>query len=456
MGATAIRVTEISKEYMIDYSHTNSFKELVMRKLFPGSQNNIKSRKNILALDNLSFEVKKGEVLGIIGKNGAGKSTLLKVLSGITRPTSGKIEIFGRMSSILDIGIGFHPELTGRENIYLSGELNGLNRKEIRKRMGEIIDFSGVEEFIDTPVKYYSSGMFLRLAFSVFTGIDSDILLLDEVMSVGDAEFQLKSSRKLQSMFGQGKTVILVSHIPADIVKLCTRAIVLEDGKIVEEGIPGKIISEYMEGTILNSIDIPKEQTTDKTNKTKEEAQNTLETVETLQEEPLKTRSMVFWDNLSTAPGNDYFRLTGVQIRSENSVPGEIMYIDERLILEIFYWKKNESDIIDVGFFLYHFGNMILASNSILEEPSISLHSNSGRFCAKTWIPENLLNDTVYSLDIQFIKDKSELLLNLTDVIYFKMNQSKDPLPVSLKKYINEFPGSIRLSLKWEINNADN
>ncbi len=342
MGATAIRVTEISKEYMIDYSHTNSFKELVMRKLFPGSQNNIKSRKNILALDNLSFEVKKGEVLGIIGKNGAGKSTLLKVLSGITRPTSGKIEIFGRMSSILDIGIGFHPELTGRENIYLSGELNGLNRKEIRKRMGEIIDFSGVEKFIDTPVKYYSSGMFLRLAFSVFTGIDSDILLLDEVMSVGDAEFQLKSSRKLQSMFGQGKTIVLVSHNPTDMVKLCSRVMILEEGRIREEGVPGKVVVDYMEDSIMEVLEASMVKP-----ETKETGSVGTEFKPELKKP--KIRNHLHWDDPNTAPGNDFFKLREIQVRNETRTVEEKIYVDEKIIIELKFEKQDITETINIA-----------------------------------------------------------------------------------------------------------
>ncbi len=199
------------------------------------------------ALKDVSFEVKEGEVLGIIGKNGAGKSTLLKILSQITEPTSGKIEIHGRVASLLEVGTGFHPELSGRENIYMNGTILGMTRKEIDSKLDEIIDFSGVEKFIDTPVKFYSSGMKVRLGFSVAAHLDPEILIIDEVLAVGDYEFQKKCLGKMEDVSkNQGRTVLFVSHNIGAIQKLCNKSILLENGSLVLSDETSKVINKYL------------------------------------------------------------------------------------------------------------------------------------------------------------------------------------------------------------------
>lgn len=199
------------------------------------------------ALKDVSFEVKEGEVLGIIGKNGAGKSTLLKILSQITEPTSGKIEIHGRVASLLEVGTGFHPELSGRENIYMNGTILGMTRKEIDSKLDEIIDFSGVEKFIDTPVKFYSSGMKVRLGFSVAAHLDPEILIIDEVLAVGDFEFQKKCLGKMEDVTrNQGRTVLFVSHHLGSIKSLCTSCIFLEHGKIKMHDHVSLVVDEYL------------------------------------------------------------------------------------------------------------------------------------------------------------------------------------------------------------------
>ncbi|MDN3204701.1 ABC transporter ATP-binding protein [Algoriphagus sediminis] len=199
------------------------------------------------ALKEVSFEVKEGEVLGIIGKNGAGKSTLLKILSQITDPTSGKIEIYGRVASLLEVGTGFHPELSGRENIYMNGTILGMTRREIDSKLDEIIDFSGVEKFIDTPVKFYSSGMKVRLGFSVASHLDPEILIIDEVLAVGDYEFQKKCLGKMEDVSkNQGRTVLFVSHNMAAVQNLCSRTLFLEQGKVIANGETNEIVSTYL------------------------------------------------------------------------------------------------------------------------------------------------------------------------------------------------------------------
>ncbi|WP_111395001.1 ABC transporter ATP-binding protein [Algoriphagus aquaeductus] len=205
------------------------------------------------ALKDVSFEVQEGEVLGIIGKNGAGKSTLLKILSQITEPTSGKIEIHGRVASLLEVGTGFHPELSGRENIYMNGTILGMTRREIDSKLDEIIDFSGIEKFIDTPVKFYSSGMKVRLGFSVAAHLDPEILIIDEVLAVGDFEFQKKCLGKMEEVSkNQGRTVLFVSHDLASVANLCKRVLLLEKGKITFDSTPSKTIDYYFNSNGVN------------------------------------------------------------------------------------------------------------------------------------------------------------------------------------------------------------
>lgn len=202
----------------------------------------------VWALKDINFEVAQGEVLGIIGKNGAGKSTLLKLLSRVTGPTTGTIKSKGRIASLLEVGTGFHPELTGRENIYLNGAILGMRKAEITSKLDEIVSFSGCEKYIDTPVKRYSSGMRVRLAFAVAAHLEPDILVVDEVLAVGDAEFQKKAIGKMQEISqGQGRTVLFVSHNMGSILSLCTRCVLLENGKIINDGLPKNIIDEYLD-----------------------------------------------------------------------------------------------------------------------------------------------------------------------------------------------------------------
>jgi len=241
MNDIAIRVENVSKQYKIGSAEaeyetlrdhiTDTFKGLFQRNGRPHM-----NKDTIWALKDVSFEVKEGEVLGIIGRNGAGKSTLLKILSRITEPTQGIAKIYGRMASLLEVGTGFHPELTGRENVYLNGAVLGMARAEIKRKFDEIVAFSGVEKFIDTPVKRYSSGMKVRLAFSVAAHLEPDILIIDEVLAVGDVSFQNKCLGKMGQVAHGGRTVLFVSHNMAAIANLCTTAMWLDQGKMVQSG----------------------------------------------------------------------------------------------------------------------------------------------------------------------------------------------------------------------------
>jgi lipopolysaccharide transport system ATP-binding protein len=207
----------------------------------PSAQN-----EEFWALKDVSFEIKRGEAVGIIGRNGAGKSTLLKILSRITEPTAGRVRLRGRVASLLEVGTGFHPELTGRENIYLNGAILGMTRAEITRKFDEIVDFAGVEKFLDTPVKRYSSGMYVRLAFAVAAHLEPEILVVDEVLAVGDAEFQKKCLGKMEDVASQGRTVLFVSHQLNSVRAMCSRAILLTAGGLSAQGAPDAIINDYL------------------------------------------------------------------------------------------------------------------------------------------------------------------------------------------------------------------
>ena len=238
----AIELSKISKKYRIGRNKEGT----LVGGLSRFRKFNLSIRESeFWALNDVSFEIKKGEVVGIIGKNGAGKSTLLKILSQITKPTIGRIEIHGRIASLLEVGTGFHPELTGRENIYLNGTILGMTRQEVKEKFDEIVSFSGVEKFLDTPVKHYSSGMYVRLAFAVAAHLDPEILIIDEVLAVGDAEFQKKCLGKMREVAVNGRTVIFVSHDLGMIEKLCSRVIWIENGRLKDDGTPSKIIRAY-------------------------------------------------------------------------------------------------------------------------------------------------------------------------------------------------------------------
>lgn len=241
MDNIAIRVENLSKRYVIGKQKDGSLRN---------SLGNVFNKKKATteefwALKNVSFDIQKGDIVGIIGKNGAGKSTLLKILSQITTPSEGSIEINGRVASLLEVGTGFHPELTGRENVYLNGTILGMTRKEVKAKFEEIVEFSGVRKFIDTPVKHYSSGMYVRLAFAVAAHLEPEILIIDEVLAVGDAEFQKKCLGKMQDVAGQGRTVLFVSHNMAAVKSLCNKGIVFSGGQKVFEGTVRESLEKY-------------------------------------------------------------------------------------------------------------------------------------------------------------------------------------------------------------------
>lgn len=274
MSDIAIKVEQLRKSYLIGHASQavggySSFREVATQQ----ARSMVRSAKSILrgepvvqgdrleeffALNGVSFEVQRGDRVGIIGRNGAGKSTLLKILSRITEPSAGRISISGRVASLLEVGTGFHPELTGRENIFLNGAILGMSRREIYRKFDQIVEFAEVEKFLDTPVKRYSSGMYVRLAFAVAAHLEPEILVVDEVLAVGDARFQKKCMGRMEEVGREGRTVLFVSHNMGAIAELCNRAILLADGKLVAEGSASAAIEKYLQtGTCSDYVRLP-------------------------------------------------------------------------------------------------------------------------------------------------------------------------------------------------------
>lgn len=258
--SVAIKVENLSKKYIIQHEKKSARYETLSDSLVQGSKNIItrishpfrhskidqQTEEEFWALKDINFEINQGDRLGVIGRNGAGKSTLLKILSRITEPTSGKIHINGRIASLLEVGTGFHPELTGRENIFLNGAILGMSKVEIKKKFDEIVAFSDVEKFLDTPVKRYSSGMYVRLAFAVAAHLEPEILIVDEVLAVGDAQFQKKCLGKMEDVSKEGRTILFVSHNMGTVRSLCTRAIMLNNGNIVVDNEVSQVVDQYL------------------------------------------------------------------------------------------------------------------------------------------------------------------------------------------------------------------
>ncbi len=428
MSDLAIKVNDVSKAYLIGLKENRH--ETLGGKLFswvksPSKNYNILKRLNTFshnddsddlfwALRDVSFELKHGETLGIIGKNGAGKSTILKILSRITNPTFGYAEVYGRVSSLLEVGTGFNPELTGRENVYLNGTLLGMTKKEIDQKFDEIVYFSSIEKFIDTQVKKYSSGMRIRLAFSVAANIRTEIMIIDEVLSIGDAEFQKKSVKKMLQIAKQGTAVILVTHNMFPIQALCTRAIHLKDGCIMEDGVTDQVISNYL-GLL----------TKDKTSQT--------------------------WE-LEKAPTNEFIKFFKAEVRPLNNEYSVIRPADPFEFEFGFHILFDEEENINITFHLHdEFDNIVFVGSTALT--NLEYKSKKGLTTAFCRIPENLLNSGKYTINKFFIlKGISNVIYEHNDLLTFEVTNSM------LDKHglAGKIDGMIKPKLDWEVNIGQN
>ncbi len=313
------------------------------------------SRDDILwALRDVSFEVPCGQILGIVGHNGAGKSTLLKILSRITAPTSGRARIQGRVGSLLEVGTGFHQELTGRENVYLNGTILGLRKREVDSLFDEIVDFAGVEKFLDTPVKRYSSGMKVRLGFAVAAHLNPEVLIVDEVLAVGDAEFKRKCLGKMESIGEEGRTILFVSHNMPQVTRLCNRVLMMENGKIVKDGGPHEVVEAYLSSGKMR----------------------------------VASRE---WRDLSAAPGGGIARLRSISVRDRNGQVSESFDIREPVTVQIEFDCLKAGHELMPAFSICNEEAQILFSSIDIEPKWAGVERRPGRYVAKITIPGNYL-----------------------------------------------------------------
>jgi lipopolysaccharide transport system ATP-binding protein len=369
--------------------------------------------RDIWALNGVSFSVSDGEVLGVIGRNGAGKSTLLKILTRITTPTGGRAEIRGRVGSLLEVGTGFHPELTGRENVYLNGSILGMRRGEIKRKFQDIVDFSGIEKFMDTPVKRYSSGMYVRLAFSVAAYLEPEVLLVDEVLAVGDFEFQRRCLGRMEDLSQSGRTVIFVSHNLQTVSRLCDRALLLEQGSIVQDGPSEEVVAYYLRSGQIGG-------------------------------------SERTWSDLETAPGNRNAKLRWVRVVDEDGSTAGNIDVRKPVGIEIGFRVTRERwplapkiKVIDQ--------EGVVAFNAMDTSPRWHDTTPVGDYVATAWIPANLLNEGLMSVEASVVSMKSMKLLPhavMRDAVSFHV-QDPGEGDSARGTYVGQWRGVVRPLLEW-------
>lgn len=400
MSNIVIQVNNISKQYRLGKVGTGSLAHDINRAWYKlrgkedpylrvGEENDraTKGSSNyVWALRDIDFQVSHGEVLGIIGRNGAGKSTLLKILSRTTMPTLGEIKIKGRVASLLEVGTGFHPELTGRENVFLNGAILGMTRKEIRKKFDEIVSFAGIERYIDTPVKRYSSGMYVRLAFGVAAHLEPEILIVDEVLAVGDADFQNKALGKMKDVSSkEGRTVLFVSHNMSAVRNLCSRALFLSNGKLQGEGDPETVINNYLLENASHRLD-------------------------------------QYFPDPETAPGNDKIRFRSMRVIPQLNSPDEAMNVRTPIRIEFEFLNKIGKETLNISLHL-----CTLSDDVVFNAISPMKELEQGWHKGVLHIPGDFLNDGGYYINVMVVQSNaSRVLYNYEKAVTFSLEDRRE------------------------------
>ena len=416
-----IRAENLSKKYMISVNkdaqggslaerlNDGAKKLLTLRSPF-SRQNLVK--EELWPVKDVSFEIRAGEVVGIIGRNGAGKSTLLKILSRITEPTSGRAEIFGRIGTLLEVGTGFHPELTGRENIYLSGIILGMKKAEIDRKFDEIVEFAGIAKFIDTPVKRYSSGMYVRLAFAVGAHLEPEILIVDEVLAVGDSQFQKKCLDKMKDIGEHGRTVVFVSHNLQAVTRLCKRVILLDQGKVIADGPAHHVVGTYMHAGA-------------------------------------SSRGFKEWTNLSTAPGDDVARLCAVRVKSIDGQILDVIDIRQSFAIELEIEVLQPGLVLTPNIELYSDDGECIFELFDLDPDWRRRPRPVGRYVSTAWIPGNLLSEGAHFMNACCISiDPHCVLIKAEEAVGFLVVDSLDG-DAARGDFRGEMLGVVRPMVKW-------
>ncbi len=358
----------------------------------------------VWSLRDINFEVRKGEVLGIIGRNGAGKSTLLKIVSKLTKPTTGSIKLQGRIASLLEVGTGFHPELTGKENIFMNGAILGMKKWEIQKHFDAIVDFAGVEKYIDTPVKRYSSGMYVRLAFAVAAFLEPDILIVDEVLAVGDAEFQKKCLGRMKDVSNnEGRTILFVSHNMAAVKSLCTKGLVLKQGNLVYQGSQLDAVNYYQSSHEANS-------------------------------------SFMHDGSMETAPGNENIRVLEFDVLP---LTGDVLTISSGLEFKLAFYNHKENINLDVTFELVNLDEVVVFHHGVFI--STDKNSERGIYNVSGKLPANFLNTGSYRFNIIFGENQRYALFSIQDLVLFEV------LNETLGSNSQTLPGVTRPDIPYQV-----
>ncbi|OLE54029.1 MAG: hypothetical protein AUG51_10420 [Acidobacteria bacterium 13_1_20CM_3_53_8] len=418
----AVKVENLSKQYSIGVSRApyatlrDSIAGFANAPLKLFRRNKRASDSTIWALKDVSFEINRGELVGIIGRNGAGKSTLLKVLSRITEPTRGGVDIFGRVGSLLEVGTGFHPELTGRENIYLNGAILGMKRQEIERKFDEIVAFAEVQKFIDTPVKRFSSGMYLRLAFAVAAHLEPEILLVDEVLAVGDNNFQKKCLGKMEEMSSGGRTVLFVSHNMPAVLRLCNRVILLDQGQLLADGSPQQVTRQYLSSS------------------TGSQAERV-------------------WPSAEIAPGDTVARLRSIRVCDKAGKTIEATDIRQDFRIEVEYWnlqRRLRPSVLLI--FTNEDGVCLFQSNDFNNNVWADTRREPGLVRSVCKLPGNFFSEGRVLVTVGIGTYNPNLLHAIErDAVAFQIFDRSEGDGVR-GEYVGEWPGVIRPMLDWEIN----
>lgn len=408
---TVIEAHNISKRYIIDHKKGNAkdtFRELItdgIKNIFSGKKSEEEiAHEEFWALKDVSFQINQGDRVGVIGSNGAGKSTLLKVLSRITEPTQGSVKISGRVASLLEVGTGFHPELSGRENIFLNGAILGMKREEIQRHFDAIVDFAGVEKFLDTPVKRYSSGMYVRLGFAISAHLEPEIMIVDEVLAVGDAEFQRKCLGKMKDASVSGRTILFVSHNLTAVQGLCNKSMFMQKGQLVEMGETSQVLATY-----LSHVQ--------------------------------KTELEAVYSTPEQAPGNDKIRLKSVRILPNYVDSQRHLDVRTSFKVKIEFWNMLDEANLNISLHL----------NSLTGECIFNIGTESKAFkkgivTAECEIPNDFLNDGSYSISFMVVKDTASPLFNFEEALIFEIEDYREGMA-----WYGKWPGYIRPKIDFPI-----
>jgi lipopolysaccharide transport system ATP-binding protein len=379
----------------------------------PGTKNRESSPDYVWALRDINLEVQQGEILGIIGRNGAGKSTLLKLLSRVTAPTTGSIKTKGRIASLLEVGTGFHPELTGRENIYMNGAILGMRRHEIARKLEEIVEFSGCEKYIDTPVKRYSSGMTVRLGFAVAAYLECEILIVDEVLAVGDMEFQKKCLDKLSDVSTGGRTVFFVSHNMSAIARLCPRVVLIANGQLSADGPAAEITSEYLS---LGR----------------------------------KSTAEISWEDSSTPPQSDVASLISVRICNENLETTETASVSERVGIQLTFDVHRDGNVLVPNFPVHNDEGVCVFHLSDTSPEWFRKPRPRGRYSITGWIPAHFMAEGAFTVGAALTTiSPLQVHFFVPEVLRFYVVDTGDGI-TARGDYLGAFPGVVRPKINWD------